>query len=435
LLDAIEGRGDVAKVEGILHREAGRIVKNPRRARRMEIDAIAPPAWQHIDLQKYHEHRYMFGIYSERLSIPILATRGCPYQCTYCSAPNMWTPRWVARSPRLVVDEIQHYVERYGARDFPFQDLTAIITKKWVVEFCQELLRRKLDITWQLPVGTRSEAIDAEVAALLKESGMISMAYAPESGSETTRRLIKKKMKRENLMKSIDAAVAADLNVTALFVIGFPHDRPEHLEETLPFLDELAERGVSDIAIGFYMALPGTELFHSLYDEGHIALDLRYFQHILSALTFVPTRSYCPALSRLQLVRWKIRMFRRFYGARGGRRQRRGLLAELYRAARGIVGSEAHQSRLETAVRNALISTQRLARVALQPRWLPVREERAMMADWDRVYRRLRAEKIAQGGAARAPADTAQLHERNVIPVLELEHGRALAFPIAADRV
>ena len=61
-----------------------------------------------------------------------------------------------------------------------------------IVNFCKELLRRKLNVTWQLPTGTRSEAIDAEVAELLGRSGMISMAYAPESGSETTRRLIKK---------------------------------------------------------------------------------------------------------------------------------------------------------------------------------------------------------------------------------------------------
>ena len=81
-----------------------------------------------------------------------------------------------------------------NAKNFPFQDLTAIIKKEWIKAFCEEVIKRKLNITWQLPTGTRSEAIDDEIARLLKKSGMTSMAYAPESGSEETRKFIKKRM-------------------------------------------------------------------------------------------------------------------------------------------------------------------------------------------------------------------------------------------------
>src|SRR5205085_11391822 len=97
----------------------------------------------------------------------MLATRGCPFQCTFCSSPQMWTQVWKARRPAAVADEIESYMRRYGANDFQFQDLTAIVRKDWIVAFCKELLDRKLSITWQLPVGTRSEAIDAEVAQYL----------------------------------------------------------------------------------------------------------------------------------------------------------------------------------------------------------------------------------------------------------------------------
>ena len=89
----------------------------------------------------------MGGLYSDTKSVPILATRGCPYQCTYCSAPNMWTPKWVPRDLKKVVDEIQFYMETMGARNFPFQDLTAIIKREWIVDFCNELLAR----AWRSP--------------------------------------------------------------------------------------------------------------------------------------------------------------------------------------------------------------------------------------------------------------------------------------------
>ncbi len=61
---------------------------NPRRQRLAEIDDIAWPAWHLFALDTYHEHRWMGGMYSSTKSVPILATRGCPYQCTYCSAPE-----------------------------------------------------------------------------------------------------------------------------------------------------------------------------------------------------------------------------------------------------------------------------------------------------------------------------------------------------------
>lgn len=88
-------------------------------------------------------------MFTNDLTIPLLATRGCPYQCRFCSAPNMWAPRWIPRDPVKVVDEIQYYVEHFGARNFPFQDLTAIVRKDWIVAFCREILRRGLDIRWQ----------------------------------------------------------------------------------------------------------------------------------------------------------------------------------------------------------------------------------------------------------------------------------------------
>ena len=205
LIHALRDKEPLDDIEGIAYRSGDDVVVNPRRQRTTDIDAIAYPAWHLFALDTYHEHRWMGGLYSSTKSVPILATRGCPYQCTYCSAPGMWTPRWIPRDPAKVVDEIQYYVEHFGARNFPFQDLTAIIQRQWIVDFCHELLDRDLQITWQMPTGTRTEAIDAEVAQLLKRTGLINMAYAPESGSEETRRLIKKKMKTDRLFESMRA--------------------------------------------------------------------------------------------------------------------------------------------------------------------------------------------------------------------------------------
>lgn len=428
LADALEHRRPLAEVDGLAWRDGEDIVVNRRRSRRKSVDDIPRPAWRHFALQAYHAHRYVGGMYSPALTIPILATRGCPYQCTYCSSPNMWTPLWVPRDPVKVVDEIQDYVETFGAGNFPFQDLTAIIQKDWIVAFCRELIRRDLRINWQLPSGTRSEAIDAEVAELLARSNMTNMAYAPESGSETTRRLIKKKMRSDRLFQSIEAAVGAGLNVSVFMVIGLPHDRPEHVAENLPFIRRLVDAGVRDLSVSFYMALPGTELFESLYDAGKLRLDRQYFYHMIHNLSFVPVKSYCEAIGRPGLVRWKLRMFFEFYG----RSARGGLSSSLRRAFSGL-GSGGHDSKLPTAFRNAMASGWDTVRTRFSGGWIPRAEERRMFAEWDDVFREIWRGKRTAGVTEAPPHDTTELHLNNVLASLRREHGqsRTLRVPVA----
>ena len=421
LVRALRDGRPLCDVEGIAYRDGDEVVVNRRRLRNLAVDDIPLPAWHHFDIPAYHRHRLIGCEDTLDLTMPILATRGCPYQCTYCSAPNMWSPRWIPRDPKRVVDEIEFYVERYGARNFPFQDLTAIIRKDWIVAFCREILDRDLRITWRLPSGTRAEAIDAEVADVLRRSGMVSMAYAPESGSEETRRIIKKKMHTDRLFASVRAAASADLYVMAFMVIGFPHDRPEHLRDNLPFLEALAREGVADMGISFYMALPGTELFHSLWDQGKIALDRHYFEHILESLSFVPRRSYADALSRLDLTLWKLRMFRAFYAAKRHGAQKGGLVRWVGRSAKGLQ-SRQDRSRMQTALRNGLRTTWETVGARFKPRWVPRDVERRYFDGWTEIYRRIREKKVAAGIVAPAPTDTTELQRHNVGSALERDH-------------
>jgi hypothetical protein len=332
----------------------------------------------------------------------------------------MWTPRWIPRDPVKVVDEIEYYVKEFGAGNFPFQDLTAIIKKDWIVAFCREILRRRLDITWQMPSGTRSEAIDAEVADLLRQTGMISMAYAPESGSESTRRLIKKRMGSERLFESIRAAADAGLNVMAYVVIGFPHDGPDDMAENVPFAKRLARAGVKDLGTGYYMALPGTQLFSSLNLQGRIVFDRNYFQHILEGLALVPARSYCEKIGRLGLFYWKLRFSLAFYGARLRDVGFRGAL----RAASQAMGTESHASKLQTALRVALKNGLAVLAVKFRPGWMPKRDERRLFEEWESIFRDLWDQRLAAGLEDATSVDMTRLHEENVIHTIRVEHAR-----------
>ena len=154
--------------------------------------------------------------------MPMMASRGCPYQCTFCSNPSMWTTRWIPRDPDLLLDEMQFYQKKYGAENFDFYDLTAIVKKSWIVDFCRKIEERGLSFTWQLPSGTRTEAIDGEVASLLYRSGCRNMSYSPESGSPAVLRRIKKKIHPDSVIGSISEATKNGMNIKCNIIFGFP---------------------------------------------------------------------------------------------------------------------------------------------------------------------------------------------------------------------
>ncbi len=429
LFGALTASAPIEGIDGIAFRRGGEIVVNRRRARRAALEEIARPAWHHIDLKAYHEHRFIGGVYSAKITVPMLATRGCPYQCTYCSSPNMWTTKWIPRDPKDVADELEGYVRKYGAGNFPFYDLTAVIRKEWIVAFCREIIDRGLKISWQMASGTRSEAIDEEVAELLRQSGMINMAYAPESGSDQTRRLIKKKMHSEKLFASVAAAAKSELSVAAYMVIGFPHDGRQEMRETVAFLREVARRGVNDLGSGYYMALPGTELFRTLYEQGKITIDREYFRHILNALSIFPAATYSEELGRAELFYWKIRFVAAFYLSRLRVLGWRNVLA----STRQTVSEQSHSSKLQTALRVSFKNGIASLKVKLSgARWMSLAEEERLFAPWDAIYREVTRQRRAAGVEAIPPIDPRQLHTQNHVATLKPDHEAPRLLHLAA---
>lgn len=313
LLEHLEGRRPLAEVPGCWYRAGeGSIQRTTVKVRVRDVDALPWPAWDLVPVEKYLAGGYMVGVDRGR-SMPMVATRGCPYQCTFCSSPTMWTTRYTARDPANVVAEIKHYREAYGATNFDFQDLTAIVKKEWVVRFCKLLLAEDLHITWQIPSGTRSEALDAEALELMVRSGCTNFAYAPESGDEETLRRIKKRIHKDRMLESMRAAVKAGCNVKANFIFGFPDDTGGSIARTFGFLARTALAGVHDVSIAPLRPYPGSEIFRDLQTRGVIPakLDDAYYRSLASGTenlpgAMAPVGSYTPHLTARQLERLRV---------------------------------------------------------------------------------------------------------------------------------
>jgi radical SAM superfamily enzyme YgiQ (UPF0313 family) len=217
------GPKDLSLIPGVAFQLDGKVIQTGRRNRITGIDDIPEPAWHHFNIEDYIGFNQPHGASLGRY-MPMLATRGCPYKCTFCTSPQMWTQRWIMRDPKKIVDEIEKYNSMYIATDFHFEDLTAIVKKQKILALAEEILDRRLKITFQLPSGTRSEAVDQETAKAIKAAGCSEFQFAPESGDERILKAIAKKVELPRLFEAASHAIREGIIVSCNFIFGFPED-------------------------------------------------------------------------------------------------------------------------------------------------------------------------------------------------------------------
>ena len=314
LVSALAYAEDPTNVGGVYFLdESGTLVNGGLSRRIADVDNIPRPAWHLLDVEDYFVENWTMGVSFGR-NMPILATRGCPYQCTFCSNPFMWTTRYLMRNPASVVDEIEDLMQTYDVKSIDFADLTAIVKIEWILEFCDELHRRSINVIWQLPSGTRSEALDEETLTAIRKSGCSFLTYAPESASQETLDMIKKRLKISRLTESVQNAVDVGHSVKINLIIGFPHETRRMILQTLRFVWRMATRGVHDCNVAIFTPYPGSELYDELRDENKIgSLDDQYFHDLLIQFDFTMMKSYCNNVPGWELAIYRFLAMALFY--------------------------------------------------------------------------------------------------------------------------
>lgn len=305
----------INNISGIVYknRNNGEIVTAPRRKRIREIDEIVRPAWHLFPVEKYFSEDISFGISYGGRSLPIFATRGCPYECTFCSSPQMWGMKYNMREVSDVIDEIKFLNKQYGVTNIDFYDLTAIINKRWIIEFCRQLKQNNLIITWQIPAGTRSESIDYEVASSLKEGGCKNITYAPESGSQEMLNAIKKKVTPKKMLFSISESYKAGLDIKLNIMMGYPDEKLNDIFRTIWFLIRASYHGATDASPSMFSPYPGSALFNELVERKELALSDQYFEEIIFSQSLHTFKNYNRNNNRTTMVIMLMLAYLAFY--------------------------------------------------------------------------------------------------------------------------
>ena len=245
LLDLLEKKENVL-IEGLIWRNNGGIVLNPPRDPIRDLDSLPFPDYEMFPLHKYAQKR-----------IPINTARGCPHRCIYCAVDLISGKRFRARSAKNVVDEIEHWYKK-GYKNFGFNDDTFTENMPRAAEICDELIRRKIAIDWDLRTGIRVDRVNKELSIKLKEAGCTFVVFGIESTDKDVLNMMRKDIPADSIESSVRQAKESGLGVGGFFMIGTPYDSYEKFKKTyqfasLPLFDE----------VRFYNTVPypGTVLY------------------------------------------------------------------------------------------------------------------------------------------------------------------------------
>lgn len=273
LLAAIENEKSFTSVDGIAYLKDSVIYKTKPRRRLRQVDEIPWPDWGSLPLEKYLDAGLGMAAQGIR-SMPILASRGCPYRCTFCSAPQMWDAKWYGRNTDDVLKEIQFYRNRYQIDHLEFYDMSPSINKKWLEDLVEKM--QDSNISWNFPSGMRSENLSPELIKKLKSAGCHKLTFAIETSAPRLIKRIKKKVDPRRALGLIRFSSSLGLITKVNFIWGLETQTFYDILYDYFFICRLALAGLHDASCFAFVPYPGSEDFENLKSKNKIPTGEEY---------------------------------------------------------------------------------------------------------------------------------------------------------------
>ena len=237
LKELLERKKDINDISGLCCRQAENIIFTGQRPFIENLDEIPFPARHLVDNSIYRRPD------NNKVQAVIKVSRGCPYHCFFCLATPVSGAKVRHRSAENIIKEIRECVEKYNITNFVFWSDIFNIDREWTIELCNKIIESGLKITWS--ANTRADTADFEMAKIMYDSGCRLVSIGVESGSQYMLDKIGKKIKTDDVRKTVALFKKAKIRIYNYFVIGLPWETEETVEETIKFAIELNSNFVS----------------------------------------------------------------------------------------------------------------------------------------------------------------------------------------------
>lgn len=268
LIDHIDDGKPLTQVCGISYKDRGIIHHNSPRPLIEDLDSLPFPARDLI----FEKERYTpdsFGY--------IITSRGCPFNCVFCSSHKIWGRKVRYRSPNNIVEEIKEVMEKFNTRLFRFNDDTFTINADRAFKICELIINEGLEIQWYC--DTRVELLTADLLEQMKRAGCIRIDLGVESGNPQILNFTKKGITLEQARQTINEVKKAGIKAQAYFMMGFPGEGKKEILDSITFMRDAKPDYTCWSIVTPY---PGTELYDISKEKGLLPKDLdwsTFFHH------------------------------------------------------------------------------------------------------------------------------------------------------------
>lgn len=323
LLNCLKNKGDFSKVQGIAYydKKIGKIIVTQPQERIENLDNLPFPLRDGLRIGKPCYVRMSLSYPSRNMGqrrASIQTARGCLGNCAFCTSPKSWRRKWVARSTKNVVDEIETLIRNYNINYLEFRDENFAFSRDHAIKICREIIERGLNkqLHWyaQCRVDSliKNGKVDQELLQIFKDSGMFEIEMGIESGNQQILDSISKGITLKQVRKVVRACHEVGLAVLGLFIMGLPGENKATIKETLAFMQEL---NFDRIRVSFSVPFEGTRLFADLSDENKKIIRQTPYEKMT---TDVPVLSLKDGQGRIiytqeELIKVRSWVYREFY--------------------------------------------------------------------------------------------------------------------------
>ena len=248
LVDALEKNKDPSNILGLSINLGDKVKNNPPRPLIKDVDTIPMPSYDLLPIEKYQVNGVRFGT--------VMTSRGCPFNCAFCSSSLQFGKKWRGHSDSRVIEELKYLYEKYGIREIEFLDDTFTLNRKRAIRIAERIRKEGLDISWS--GSSRVDIFTDDLAQAMKKGGCHTIFFGIESGSQKTLDFIGKGITPEQSISAVKKAKRHEISALGAFVIGFPEETREDIEKTIKLSKKV---GVDFAQFTIATPYPGTRLW------------------------------------------------------------------------------------------------------------------------------------------------------------------------------
>ena len=261
-------KAELEQIQGL--RYFGQAIIQPQ-ALIQDLDALGLPNFKAMLLPQYQQKGYRYRT-GERKQAPVLATRGCPYSCSFCEAPMLSGRKIRKHSIGYLKELLLHLRGEFDVTHVNIVDDNFSFYPPYVLEFCDMVLSTPAlaGMTFATPNGLRVERSTPEMFREMKRAGWSRVIFAPESGSQRMVDIMAKGMKLTVVPERVAWAHDAGLEVEAFFIMNYPGETDDDVFQTAEFIKANA---FDEISLHIFKPLPHTPIWRELVERGGLAPD------------------------------------------------------------------------------------------------------------------------------------------------------------------